>query len=323
MPTAGVIQGLDGAKRLVVSGGWSDAAAAAVEMQAFDRLEFHGGDYDDFDFLVPYASKIVSLAVPSGRWKGAGGLSRLIALRRLALGSPLKGVDFTSIEGLRSLSIEGWSAAYGKSLFECGWLETLHIEGFTDTDCRRIGRLSALESISLARGALETLTGLRECTSLRALQLAYLRKLVDVSDVGSMHTLREIELVEALSKVEDVRAITACEHLRRLDLRGVRISFDDASWLTRMTRLNVLGLSNVASPDWNSLFASRELKKIAIAFSKPPGLSVDDVRAAAIERGLQPTAVKTLGVPHKPIGFVVEFRPEGSTANLWFWRDVP
>jgi hypothetical protein len=323
MPTAGVIQGLDGTKRLVVSGGWSDAAAAAVETQAFDRLEFQGGDYADFNFLVPYAPKIISLAVPSGRWKGARGLDRLTALRALALGSPLKGVDFASIEGLRSLGIEGWSAAYGTSLFACARLEALHIEGFTDADCRRIGRLSALQSLSLARGALETLAGLRDCTSLRAVQLAHLRKLVDVSDVGSMHTLREIELVEALPKVEDVRAITACEPLRRLDLRGVRIGFDDVSWLTRMTRLNVLGLSNVASPDWNSLFASRDLKKIAVAFAKPPGLSVDDVRAAAIEHGLQPTAVKTLGVPHKPIGFVVEFRPEGSMANLWFWRDAP
>jgi len=323
MPTAGVIQGLDGAKRLLVNGGWSDAAEAAVASQAFDRLEFHGGDYDDFDFLVPYASKIVALAVPSGRWRGAGGLDRLTALRTLALGSPLKGVDFTSIEGLRSLGIEGWSVAYGKSLFECGRLETLHIEGFTDADCRRIGRLSALNSLSLARGALATLDGLRDCTSLRALQLVHLRKLVDVSDVDSMSTLREIELVEALPKVEDVRAITACEQLRRLDLRGVRIGFNDVSWLARMTRLNVLGLGNVASPDWDSLFASRDLKKIAIAFAKPPALSVDDVRAAAIERGLHPTAVKTLGDPHKPIGFVVEFRPEGSAANLWFWRDPP
>jgi hypothetical protein len=321
MPTAGVIQGLDGATRLIVSGGWSDAAADQVASQAFDRLEFHGGDYDDFGFLVPYASKIASVAVPNGTWKGAGGLDRLTALRALALGSPLKGVDFSSLDGLRSLSIGGWSASYGKSLFECRRLESLHIEGFADTDCRRIGRLSALQSLSLARGKLETLAGLRDCTSLRSVQLVHLRKLADASDMGSIHTLREVEFVEALPKVVDVRAITACEQLRRLDLRGVGTAFDDVSWLGRMRHLNVLGLSNVGSPDWDNLFSSRDLKKIAIAFAKPPGLSVDDVRAAAIERGLRPTDVRPLGVPSKPIGFVVEFRPEGSTANLWFWRD--
>jgi hypothetical protein len=147
-------------------------------------------------------------------------------------------------------------------------------------------------------------------------------------DLDRSHAMWHSEMVRLQSRLKPGDAASAdafARHLREMPKRCTAASATAAavSWLTRMTRLNVLGLSNVASPDWNSLFASRDLKKIAFAFAKPPGLSVDDVRAAAIERGLQPTAVKTLGVPHKPIGFVVEFRPEGSTANLWFWRDAP
>jgi hypothetical protein len=33
-------------------------------------------------------------------------------------------------------------------------LEALHIEGFADADCRQIDRLSALQSLSLARGVM-------------------------------------------------------------------------------------------------------------------------------------------------------------------------
>lgn len=321
MPTAGVVEGLDGATRLIVSGGWSDAAVAALSARSFDRVEFHGGEYEDFGFLAPFAANIVSLALPSGAWASARGLEALTSLRTLALGSPLEGVDFSRLENLRGVSLGAWSKAYGRSLFECRRLEWLHVEGFADEDCTRIARLPALASLSLARGRLESLAGLRHCTSLRALQLAHLRRLADVAEVASLQALRELELVEALPKVDDLQAITHSERLRRLDLRGVDCRFDDLAWLKRMTRLHVLGLRNVARPDWDCLFASRELKKAAITFEPRPRFSVDDVRAVAIGCGLNPTSIKPLGVPQAPSGFVVEFRPEGSTANLWFWRD--
>jgi hypothetical protein len=321
MPTAGVIQGTGGETRLVVSGGWSEAAAAEIAAREFDRLEFHGGEYADFGFLAPYAAKITSLAVMSGTWTDAGGLGELTSLRSLTLGSPLRGVDFSRLPSLESLNLGSWTSGYGKSLFDCRELKSLHVEGFGDTGCERIARLTALESLSLARGKLEVLAGLRHCVSLRSVQFAHLRKLADLSEMASLRSLRELELVERLPRIDNARAAMQAEQLRRLDLRGIELEFDDLSWLKRMSRLNVLGLRKVHRPDWDCLFASRELKKIAVAFVKPPHVSIDEVRAAAIERGLKPTEVKPWGVPHKPVGFVVEFRPEGSTRNLWFWRD--
>lgn len=321
MPDVGIVKSIAGSEsRLVVSGGWSAEAASGVANGNFDRLEFHGGEYDDFGFLEPYKDKIASLSILSGKWSGAEGLENLTALRSFVLGVSLKGVDFSRLSRLESLSLGAWTAGYSKKLLGCRGLKSLHIEGFSESTCDSFGGLTGLESLSLARGKLATLAGLAKCARLRVLQLAHLRKLEDVAEIGRMPSLREVELVEALPLVRDVDAVTASEQLRRLDLRGVNVVFDDISWLKEMRQLNVLGLRNIRSPDWEAVFASRELKKVAIAFEKPPRIALDDVRAEAVDHGLAPTSVKALGVPSKPVGFVIEFRPEGSTQNLWFWK---
>jgi hypothetical protein len=322
VPDACIIESLDGnGTRLVVSGGWSEGAVACMARHDFDRLEFHGGEYEDFRFLRPWAAKIASLAIPSGAWKSARGLEELTSLRALRLGPPLKGVDFASLASLQTLGLESWTPAYAKTLFECTRLEWLHIEGFAEPDCEHIGRLGTLEGLSLVRGKLASLGGLAGCTKLRALQLAHLRKLSDIATIGDMASIREIELVESLPLIHDIGAVQARADLRRLDLRGFAGRHDGIAWLRDMVRLHVLGLSNVVPLDWDALFASRELKKIAVTFTRPLRATMDDVRSAATERGLRPTSVQPMGAPARPRGFVVEFRPEGSTQNLWFWKD--
>lgn len=321
MSGARIIESLTGETRLIVSGGWSAEAADCVARHDFDRLEFHGGEYEDFRFLRPWAGKIASLAIASGVWKSARGLEELTSLRALRLGPPLKGVDFASLALLRTLGLESWSPAYAKTLFECRRLEWLHIEGFAEQNCEHIGRLGSLEGLSLARGKLASLEGLAGCTKLRALQLAHLRKLSDIAAIGDMASIREIEFVESLPLIHDVGVVQARVDLRRLDLRGFGGRHDDIAWLRDMVHLDVLGLSNVVPLDWDALFASKELKKIAVTFTGPLRVTMEDVRSAATERGLRPTSVKPMGAPARPRGFVVEFRPEGSTQNLWFWKD--
>lgn len=307
--------------RLIVSGGWSTEAAALVAEGHFDRLEFHGGDYADFSFLRPYADKIASLSIMSGTWLSADGLEGLGELRSLYIGPPLKGVRFSSLLRLETLGLGAWTAAYAKTLFDCKRLKWLHIEGFGDSACDNVGRLNELEGLSLARGKLTSVAGLARCSRLRAVQLTHLRKLSDISAMGGIESIREIELIESLPALRDVSAVQGRMELRRLDLRGFNGQFDDISWLKHMAHLNVLGLRNVASLDWSALFASKELKKVAVTFVEPPGITMEEVRLAAIERGLLPTSVKPMGMPARPLGFVIEFRPEGSTQNLWFWKE--
>jgi hypothetical protein len=297
-------------------------AAALVAEGDFDRLEFHGGEYGDFRFLQPYSDKIASLSIPSGTWLSADGLEDLTSLRSLNIGPPLKGVDFSALPQLETLGLGAWTAGYAKTLFDCKRLKWLHVEGFGDLTCERMGRLSQLEGLSLARGKLTSLAGLARCSRLRAVQLTHLRKLSDLSGIEDMGSIREIELVESLPALLDVSAVQGRTELRRLDLRGFDGRLDDIAWLKPMQHLNVLGLRNVASLDWSALFASRALKKVAVTFAEPPGITTEDVRLSAIEQGLLPTSVKPMGVPARPLGFVVEFRPEGSTQNLWFWKDA-
>ncbi|HEU4634741.1 MAG TPA: hypothetical protein VFS41_01075, partial [Edaphobacter sp.] len=249
--------------RLIVSGGWSTEAAAHVAESHFDGLEFHGGEYANFRFLKPCAAKITSLSILSGTWLSADGLEDLTSLRSLNIGPQLKGVDFSALTRLETLGLGAWTSGYAKTLFDCRFLKWLHIEGFGGTTCENIGRLKQLVGLSLARGSLTSLAGLSGCAWLRAIQLAHLRKLNDIVDIGALGAIREIELVENLPLIRDIRSVIGREEVRRLDLRGFDGQFDDISWLRNMAHLNVLGLRNVVSLDWQSLFASRVLKKVA------------------------------------------------------------
>jgi hypothetical protein len=60
---------------------------------------------------------------------------------------------------------------------------------------------------------------------------------------------------------------------------------------------------------------------VAVSFTKSTGLSVDQVRDIAMGHGLNVTDIKPIGVPAKKKGFLIEFRPLGSTQNLWYWDD--
>jgi hypothetical protein len=308
--------------RLLVSGGWTPAAEAEVAAGGFDRLEFHSGDYEDFRFLAPYKAQIRSLAIMSGNWASAAGLEELDALRTLSIGPALKGLDLSLLPGLRRLNIDGWLPRYASSLFRCAQLESLRIEGYDGGDCERFGALAQLRRLTLAKGKLVSFNGLAQCGSLEALSLSHLRKLTDIAEVARLGALRELEFSEKLPALCEFGAVFGLTDLHRLDLRGIAGGMRGIGWLRRFTELRVLGVGNVGSPDWDALFASPQLKKLVVTFTEPTGLSVDEVREIAKAHGLRPSEVKAVGVATKQKGYLLEFRPDGSEQNLWYWRDA-
>lgn len=307
--------------RLLVSGGWSAAADREIATGGFDRLEFHGGDYSDFRFLAPYKSSIKSLAIMSGTWASAAGLGELDELRSLSLGPALKGLDFSALPHLQRLNIDRWMPRYAQTLSQCRQLESLRIEGYDGHDCERFGELPQLRRLTLAKGKLASLAGLARCRKLEAIDLAHLRKLTDITEIAHIDTLREFELSEKLSALRDVDAVFDLSELRRLSLRALDVELTNIPWLRNFTKLHVLGIWKVVPADWDALFASPELKKLVVTFTGSTGLSLDRVREIAQQHGLHPTDVKALGVAAKQNGYMLEFRPEGSEQNLWYWRD--
>ncbi|MGA9334710.1 MAG: hypothetical protein WBV39_10580 [Rudaea sp.] len=313
---------LGGGVRLLVKNGWSRQADDAMSAGGFDALELRGGEYPDLDCLIAHGSAIRSLILECevGDASALGGLG---SLANLTLNAKLgKGFNFTSLKSLTFANFNAWQPHLASSLFHSPTLRVLRIEGYDVVDCHAFGGLRSLERLTLAKGKLKSTAGLSHCPRLRALDFAHLRHLKDISELGGCEHLRELELSEALPSLTDVSAIFKLSLFRRLDLRGVKGTFEDIAWLRRFRELHVLGIANVEPVDWDSLLASPVLKKLFVRFEKAPGLSPVQVREIALARGFGVTDVQALGNPKKPLGFVLEFRPAGSNQNLWYWDDA-
>ncbi|TLY51146.1 MAG: hypothetical protein E6K53_08275 [Gammaproteobacteria bacterium] len=319
---AGRVKTLDGKHiRLLVGGGWSVDVEREIAAGGFDRLEFHHGDYDDFRCLLPYKAQVKAIALFSGEFGSAAGLAELDELRSLSVGPALKGLDFSTLARLEELNLDGWLPRYAKTLFQCANLKSLRIEGYDGANCERIGELRELRRLTLAKGKLSSLQGLAACGKLASIHLAHLRKLSDISEIERIPTLRELELSEALPALQQFDVTFRKTALKRLDLRALDVELPDISWLSQFTKLHLLAIRNVVPMDWDALFASRDLKKIAVTFAKSTGLSVDQVRDIALAHGLRPTQIGPIGVAAKQKGYWLEFRPDGSTQNLWYWDE--
>jgi hypothetical protein len=233
-----------------------------------------------------------------------------------------KRFDFTALKALAFANVNAWQPHYEASLLRVPTLRALRIEGYSGSDCRAFAGLGALQRLTLAKGKLKSLAGIGACAKLKALELAHLRALADISELAACNALRELELIEALPALADVTVITQLRRLQRLDLRGANGAFVDIGWLREFRDLRVLGIANVGTADWDALLASPVIKKLFVRFAQAPGLSAEGVRQIALDRGLGVTDVQAVGKPAKPLGFVLEFRPAGSKQNLWFWDDA-
>src|SRR5215469_13800012 len=120
MASANRIKSLDGTTvRLMINGGWSPDADREVVAANFDVLEFHGGSYDDFCFLAPYAKNIRSLYIFDGIWGSSKGLDGLSELREISFGTHIPSVDFAILPSLEFINIDAWYENYLKSLIKC------------------------------------------------------------------------------------------------------------------------------------------------------------------------------------------------------------
>jgi hypothetical protein len=317
------IKSLEGNQVRLLIKGWSPDVENELAAGDFDRIEFHGGEYENFAALVPHRKKISSIVIFNGTWRSAEGLTALSELRALTIGTRLpKDLDFRSLSQLRELNFDAWMPAYSKMVFDCENLEVLRIEGYDERDCSEIGRLSKLRRLSLAKGALQSLDGLAACSKLEAIELSHLRKFANLEEIEHLPALREVDLSDALPALRKFDVIRRKFELHRLSLRALSSDHADIEWLKQFTELRVLGIWNVVPADWDALFASKQLKKLAVTFTKATGLSTDQVAEIAKEHNLSPTKVVPVGIPAKTKGYMVECRPHGSTQNLWYWKDT-
>lgn len=296
MPSATLATTLDGSKtRLVIDGGWSSAADAAVARGGFDRLELQRGEYPDLQCLAQHKNAINDLWI-NALCASTSGLESLDQLRKLQLGYPAdKKVSFSSFPHLTDIVLEHWKPYYAGTLFECKNLESLSIDGFTDADCGRIGKLVNLKRLALYKGMVRSLDGLAACRNLLAVIASHTKKLDDISELSQLPALRIIEFRENLTSLRDIEPVFRISGLRVLDLKGCAATLETVDWLASFVDLTVLMLPKVKNIRWESLFASKQLELLLVGLVEEGQTSVEAAVEAARAHGLVPTERKILG----------------------------
>ncbi len=152
-----------------------------------------------------------------GEWRDLSPLAQLRGLRRLDVTGPFVS-DLSPLEGLEELR----------------GLRLAQLRGLDDPRAwATLGRLPRLEALTVEGGTVERLSGLEGCRALRSLSLRECGALLEVSALGGLPRLEEVNLSGA-SSLTSLRGLERCPALRRVvakhcpslrdaSLRGVEV----------------------------------------------------------------------------------------------------
>lgn len=101
-------------------------------------------------------------------------------------------IDLAQFPQLRELSCAGKGNAH--NLSQAASLQRLYLFSFKDKDLSALGSLKNLQQLILIRPAIETLNGLTELLQLETLDIAYARKLHDISALQQCPWLKSVAL---------------------------------------------------------------------------------------------------------------------------------
>jgi len=151
-------------------------------------------------FKDPWSERVVALAEadrPDIQNKDMGEMPAAIyALRHLThLTLPHQSqpkIDLAQFPQLRELSCAGKGNAH--NLSQAASLQRLYLFSFKDKDLSALGSLKNLQQLTLIQPAIETLNGLTELLQLETLDIAYARKLHDISALQQCPWLKSVAL---------------------------------------------------------------------------------------------------------------------------------
>jgi hypothetical protein len=291
--------------RLLVNGGWSSEAEAAVSAGGFDQLELQRGSYTDLAFLAPLKENVRSLWI-NAPLKKTEGLSELTGLERLKISYPPEQGSL-NLEGLKSLKdvvLDEWVDRF-RAFTTNDKIRSLRIAHYPGDDLAGF-QLPNLESLDLIQGKLVSLEGLARLPKLASLGLSHQKKLVDISSVGSCTHLRKLELREALPALTEMSAVFGLKNLQELDVRGFSSELRDVHWVKELKHLRVLLLPAVTEIDWHVVFSLTSLQKLLIPSAVPTKFDTDEIVSIANDHGRNVARATKIGTKKRP-GWLLEF----------------
>lgn len=158
-------------------------------------------------------------------------------------------IDYSHFQGLKRLGVSGGKGHLNvhaakevvSLFFDFGFPNAKTLTGFIPGE--------ALENFSISQSPIQSLEGIEVASQLRRLELAYNRRLMDISALRHLgETLRYLE-IDTCGKIRDFSVLKELHNLEFLILKGSNI-LPDLSFLKEMSKLKILHLTmNVEDGD--------------------------------------------------------------------------
>lgn len=267
---------------VVVTGPWSGQVAELVVSGEVDRVVLNyalGFAERDLDFLrgLP-VRQLVILDRRLTSLEPVHALSGSLELLHLTT-DPALGIDLSQFTRLRELSAD-WQQIRS-TVSSAASLERVHVGRYAERDLGPLTGLQNLRSLVLTdRPRLVSLAGLARFPSLRVLQVALARYLVDISELRSCKFVEEVQL-ESCRKLSSIEALASLANLRRLNLSecGDLASLAPIARLTDLEVVGLFGSTRIIDGDLTPLAALPRLKELRMQSRRHYRPTVDDVQA--------------------------------------------
>lgn len=163
----------------------------------FEQRQHENQSAENLNFAaLAHCPALQRLSFSEYRARQYSNLAALYALRHLThLTLPHQSqpkIDLAQFPQLRELSCAGKGNAH--NLSQAASLQRLYLFSFKDKDLSALGSLKNLQQLTLIRPAIETLNGLTELLQLETLDIAYARKLHDISALQQCPWLKSVAL---------------------------------------------------------------------------------------------------------------------------------
>lgn len=281
-----------------------EALALVASLPNVERVAYRMPFWDQDLESVLSEQRMVDLQIPDAGWvRHLSALGELPLLSRLALGGYF-GEDLSGLQEVARLS--HFALAYGHNLRSLAGLEYARLTSLDIGHALELNDISALrfddlETLRLAHTSIFQLDGLSEARNLRTLSLSH-SPIRDLSPLSNLSSLRRLsvdsvldENVDFLSQLEQLQSLDIrlpstfvgglSPELRRLtisqlgplpdavrearsltDLRIMRCTLDDLSWLRDFNELRTLWLVDCPElVDLSPLSQLRSLSSLTIA----------------------------------------------------------
>lgn len=197
----------------------------AMEQLQFLRLN-SPAKATGLDFITHY-TRLTFLEL-RGKFNGFSSIAACLQLDTLILNCTVESVDvLTELPMLQYLSLDHCELKGGLDVLTQSTISMLKLSSVRKlTSIQGLEQMRGLEYLHLSLPKLEHLCDFSHMTSLRQLELDYMKSLRDIKHLWTARALESIELKEMNTalKADSFAGLTGLEHLRQIDFRFIDVN---------------------------------------------------------------------------------------------------